>query len=294
MKKLLPTLLIFIFSASYINAQIPNAGFENWTNLGFYEDPQDWFSFNFLGGLNGPYAITKSSDAHSGNSSVKMEVVTTANGDTVPALLLSGDFLTGVTKFPITDKYIDFTGWVKYSPAANNDTFVAAVLLYKWDAVNMVSDLIGVGGVFIANSLNNWTSFSAPISYISGDIPDSASIVLGISSGETSGTPGSTVHVDDLGFSTNVGIQDRPSKVLTLNLFPNPANTMIQVEIENLNESGVYIEFMDMLGRTDISQPIEKGNEIIYLNGLKAGNYIALLRNSQGKILKKKMISIIH
>lgn len=62
---------LFVFNILFVLnliAQIPNAGFENWTG----GEPDNWFTNNLAGVLT---LATQSNDARSGSSALKLEMV---------------------------------------------------------------------------------------------------------------------------------------------------------------------------------------------------------------------------
>ena len=119
MKKILLITFIFAaFSASKVNAQILNPGFENWTTdtayfdgfSGFfpadtfvYSDPDQWTTTNALTGadtLGNFFFVTQTSVAHTGSSAIQLttdtlKTVGTPLGPrrlTIPGLALNGSF----------------------------------------------------------------------------------------------------------------------------------------------------------------------------------------------------------
>jgi hypothetical protein len=119
MKKILLALSLFgTLALNKANAQIVNAGFENWTNdttffdgfsgnldtnTVFYSDPAQWTTTNALTGadaLGHFFFVTQTNVAHTGNSAVQLttdtlKTVTTPLGPrrlTIPGLALNGDF----------------------------------------------------------------------------------------------------------------------------------------------------------------------------------------------------------
>src|SRR6478672_5310660 len=97
MKKMLLSLAVLAGVFGAADAQIiPNPGFENWTNHGAYDDPDDWDSADslvqVLGGTTFP--VQKSTDVRPGSSgtySLRLENVL-VNGDTVSGAVSRGAF----------------------------------------------------------------------------------------------------------------------------------------------------------------------------------------------------------
>jgi hypothetical protein len=53
--------LIITLITSMLHAQIPNAGFENWTSMGLYEVPDQWGNMNTATSSTGVYTTAKGS-----------------------------------------------------------------------------------------------------------------------------------------------------------------------------------------------------------------------------------------
>lgn len=75
---------------------------------------------------------------------------------------------------------------------------------------------------------------------------------------------------------------------LSLNVFPNPANTILNVSLNNRN--GFTVNLMDLLGRTIKSQ--STANEVLNINteAMPNGMYILCVRDSNGSSLNTKVM----
>jgi len=78
---------------------------------------------------------------------------------------------------------------------------------------------------------------------------------------------------------------------ISANVFPNPANDLLIVQLNGLNKSDTKIEFLDLNGRTIIEQSILQGSTIGYIDvsTVYQGNYLLKITNGN----TSKTISIV-
>lgn len=105
MKSVITSLLIYLFFST-ASAQILNPSFEDWNTF----DPVNWSSTDDDGSID---AITESSDAHDGSSSVRMGVVD-LSGFGIPPYLFSID--DNGNYYTVSQKHGSLKGWYKFSP----------------------------------------------------------------------------------------------------------------------------------------------------------------------------------
>jgi hypothetical protein len=123
-------------SSYFRDRQIPNSGFENWTNTGTWEYPTGWGMTNsFCAGSF--YPCTKSIDipiASIGNYSIRLE----NNPALVPSPcsvgLAESSLVPPHFKFIITGHPTSLTGYYKFLPVGG-DTMTIAVALYTGTTV---------------------------------------------------------------------------------------------------------------------------------------------------------------
>ncbi len=222
------TLILTIIVSSLIWCQIPNPGFENWTNAA----PDNWLTNNTAQ----LHTVLQSTDAHSGSYSVEGTVVSFSGFSFAPILTSS---------FPYTVRSSNFSGYYKLT-SVGSDTLDIVIALYKNNNA--------IAGGFFHNSsnINSYTQFNIPITYLSSDIPDSAVISISITPFLNS-HGSSTFYIDDLSFSGTATLVNE-SKYQIPNIFelkqnyPNPFNPSTIIEYSIPENTFVKIYLYDLLG----------------------------------------------
>jgi hypothetical protein len=266
-------------------SQIPNAGFENWTN----GEPDNWFTNNNLG-LGTP--VTQSPESHSGSSAIKLEVVSTMFGVNYPGQIWSGteNLFEG---FPVSQAYGSLNGYYKFSKAGD-DVFYVVVYVLKNGGI------IGGGTTVINTSTSGYTQFVVPIAYIQTEVPDTASIYITISdSSDGMVSLGTYALIDDLAFGSAVSVDDKMQAVQTFSLkqnYPNPFNPTTKINFSITEQSYVELTVYDLLGRKVerlVSDNYPAGNYSVDFspNDLPSGIYIAKM--SAGKFSKAIKMTLL-
>lgn len=187
---LMSSLALLICCALPLFAQIPNPGFENWTN----NNPDGWITTNAPPTYTN---VTRTTTAHSGSAALRGEVVSVF-AVPIPPLIQSG---TGGDGFTFTQRPASLTGYYQFSPASGSgNRFFITVVLTKG---GIGQTAVAAGTTTITAATSGYVQFSAPISYVSPLSPDTAYIQMLIGGPSTGGqaTAGSYFIVDDLAFS---------------------------------------------------------------------------------------------
>ncbi len=221
MNKILPLLIFFSFSVInlYSQSQLENPGFEEWEEVltGIFE-PKEWSSLKTSDNTSlssmAPVVCEKSTDAHSGNYSVKLKNVsslvvangTVTNGRVHPNLITSLAYMYTDTSdsqwsTPLSYRPDSITGWFKYDPKTGDSLEVKAVLhcgfgkqpddnyLNNWIAMAHYKSNLKTG--------NQWARFSAPFIYYSENTPQYILVILNSGNGYYP-VAGSIAYFDDI------------------------------------------------------------------------------------------------
>ncbi len=308
MKKYLLLVLLFLGSKTFAQT-VQNGGFETWTNLLFFYEPQGYVSSNYASVLLGtgglPRAnVSRSTSKHSGTYAAKLESYAQNTGDSlgVPGLLITGalDLANTTIKpgIPVSGgRPTELRGYYKYAEGILPDSGVLTILFSKYNPLLGGLNIIGIGGTVFSNTAT-YTQFSAPITYLTAETPDTVIIIMGtttsigLDSASLASAPvGSILYVDDLTFFGNapnsVGSVD---KLIEASLYPNPSTDLVNVDYTQTTTSEVTIQLLSIDGRVVYSDRIYKnaGKQTISVNvaDVNAGMYQLVITTADGSIRK--------
>jgi hypothetical protein len=185
-----------------VSAQVPNGGFESWTDQGGYTEPTGWLTYNEVPTVGGP-TVEAGTPGHPGNFHVSITTRQSTGGVAAIQGWISAGSSTGHPGFPYAQRPGFLTGQWQYG-IQPNDTGLVTVAFSKWDGSN--TQAIGVGTLAVTGALPDWQSFSVPITWLSTETPDTCYIQIVSSISFTAPTVGSYMGVDDLAFSGSAGV----------------------------------------------------------------------------------------
>ncbi len=246
--------------------QIPNFSFENWTNNGTYDTPDNWSTLNSTTSVNSIYTATKGTPGNPGSSYLKL-TSKMINGSVVNAVATSA--------FQFTDQPKSFVGNYQYMsvyPGSINIT------LTNWNALLNKRDTIGYIKQLLTGMEMSWKAFSLNVTYLNTTIPDSCFISF-IASGSTPHT-NDYIWVDNLSFSGNVtGLLELSEAKSVFTISPNPTADFIEIKLNELKSTTSKIELIDLKGTILMSKEIDPFifNHTIDVRSLSKGNYIVRL-----------------
>ncbi len=265
MKNNLLAIFIVLSVVSFTQAQIPNAGFENWTG----SEPDGWITSNFLSFITN---VTQTAESHSGSSAIKLTV------ESFTGLPYSAHIISG---FPVSQRYASLRGYYKLTSSTNKVVEVT-VLLSKED------NYVGGAIMVLDNNLSDYTEFVVPIDYDgSSNVPDSAIINFYYVDTTETWTTGGNAFIDDLSLSGVVDVKEIAGKTIPttfdlLQNYPNPFNPSTKIEYLIPEESFVELKVYNLIGQEIavlVNQYQKAGTYRADFNatGMQSGIYIAKL-----------------
>jgi hypothetical protein len=263
-----PLFLFSLFlSITSVNAQIFNNGFENWTDMGNYEVPDQWGTANPATSHLNVYTVTKWYPGSPGNwfmkITSKMYGSNVMNGIAVYGELDPTN-LEPVSGYPYTLRPGRFTGQWQHMIWGESQGSVCATLT-KWDSVNNKRDTIAIAYKELVDMAMQWEAFSVDFDYLSSSDPDSCMIVL--KSNGDQPELNDYLWVDDLAFEDFVGITDY-SNENNIEVYPVPCSDIINVEFMIENSGTKKMEIIDLTGKVLLSKDVysSSGREKFSIN----------------------------
>lgn len=295
MNKTLSLLTTIILISASLFAQIPNAGFENWTAVGTYSVPDSWGTLNNTTSLASVYTATIGTPGNPGNSYLKLTsktiLTSVVNGIAVSGVL---DSITMQPKsgFAYNMRPANFTGkWQHMIYGTSQGSIL--VTLTRWDTGTNTRIAVASGSVTLSGMAMSWANFTIPLTYADGNNPDSCIIVLKASGSNP--TNNDYLWVDNLAFSGTVtGLNNQESILSNVIVFPNPSADIINVDVNVQSEQNVMIELIDITGkvviRKDAGSLQGKSKQSINVNGISKGTYIIKIVSEKATETRKIII----
>lgn len=260
-------------------AQIPNAGFENWTTVKTYSNPDGWGTMNNTTTLASVYTATKGTPGNPGASYLKLTSKTVAsavvNGIAVSGVLDSVN-MKPKSGFACTSRPANLTGKWQHMISGSSQGSIQ-ITLTRWDKGMNMQMPVGSGSVTLSGMAMSWADFSIPISYTDGGNPDTCIIVMKASG--SSPANGDYLWVDNLAFSGTVtGIENKSLFLNNLSISPNPSNDHMNIVLSLNVPQQISIEITDITGRLIRSENIgyiqRDFNHTMDLTGIPKGTYL--------------------
>lgn len=288
MKKI--TLAIMAISVSLcLNAQIPNNGFENWTNMGTYGNPDQWGTLNDFTASANTFTCTKGTPGNPGTSYLKLVSKSVTGMGIMPGIAVSGILNTGtmqaVSGFPFTGRPEFLEGKWQYM-ANGADMGYISVLLTRWNIAGQHRDTIASAYLSLPDMVMSWRNFSITLNYLSGADPDSAIITASASNAEgAAAVAGSYLYLDALAFTGLVaGIIPKTNDV-TFRIYPNPVEGTLFINFAGNPAASFSLEIYDTFGQIVMSAEYPSLDRPIPVSVryLEAGNYFVRITSGKNK-----------
>jgi hypothetical protein len=313
MKNPLRLFVVFfiIIPAAFYGQQIENPGFEYWEDAGTVKDePVDWSTIKTCDDPGiaavAPVTFEQSTDAHSGNYSLKLfniEVFGVSATGAISNGMFHAEFnLDSSYSFTdqvdprwntvFTSRPDSLVGWFKYFPSGNDAAQFKAILHVdscKLPENGTLHDWVGMAFYKTAHGVTyeNWTRFSVPFNYYNDKTPEFLLCVINAGD-STISVPDSWLLVDDLEFKYNSsGIDDlKPNN----NFLSQEGNNRLIVTLE---PAEIYINYRfsltDLSGRQVFSTNLES-SLLILPSSVNPGIYVAILEGKENRFIQKVMI----
>ena len=274
-------LLAFFALGAIAQDTIPNAGFEFWTQGGpDYVDPNGWQTLNSQTDIISILTCLRDSGTvHSGKYSVKL-VTKSGAGFIIPGILSTGQIhQSGAIDdgIPMSSRPTSLNGWYKYNPVSN-DTATFSISLTK------AGSPIGAGAISVRDTAD-WTYFSVPVTYSSGNTPDSVQLLF-FSGTNQSSHLGSTMWIDDLSYGYTNGIVNVAADIMKI--YPNPANN--QVTIDNGSTHALSLNIYSCLGQLVKEVKLSEGVNTIDVSLFSQGLYLISAAGDDGSIYRNSLV----
>lgn len=290
MKKITTLLSAIIFSTCAI-AQIPNAGFETWMNMGSYTMPDQWDNLNAMTSSMSTYTCMQGTPGNPGTSYLKLVSKSVMGMGVMPGVAVSGtldmtDMMNIKPKsgFPFSSRPAQLTGSWQYMAMGSDAGFVS-VLLTKWNSTMNMRDTVATSYQSLSGMAMSWATFTMNLTYMSTSYPDSAIIFLS-SSNVASPVANSYLYVDNLAFAGSVptAVNNITSTTIAASIYPNPATNFTNVSFSSIVSGGVNIKVADLNGRTwrTINENSNSGRNTYLLNISEIPKGIYLVNISNG------------
>ena len=296
MKKTILSIVAVAFSTASLFAQIPNNGFENWTSMGSYSNPNGWDQLNNMTTGMAVYTCTKGTPGSVGTAYLKLVSKTVTGMGVVPGIAVSG-VLNSTTMqpksgFSYNQRPTALTGAWQHMIYGSSQGFIT-VTLTRWNAGTQTRVAVGSGSVTLSGMAMSWANFSIPISYSDANNPDSCIIVLSASG--TTPTNNDYLWVDNLGFTVSTaGINTIDNYVSNIVAYPNPSSENISVELNAQNPSHINLQLVDITGKSiyEVNSGVIQGSYKHTINTTTIAKGIYFLKVTANNATEVKKIVI--
>lgn len=293
--KTINSMIMAMFITASAFAQIPNSGFENWTTVGSYNNPDGWGTMNNTTAIASVYTATKGTPGSPGASYLKLTSKTVGAG-VVNGVAVSGviDSLTMMPKsgFAYNMRPANFTGKWQHMIYGSSQGSIQ-VTLTRWDTGLGMRVNVASGNVTLAGMAMSWANFTIPLTYVDGNNPDTCIIVMKASG--SAPTNNDYLWVDNLAFSGTVtGIENQESFVTDMSIYPNPSSDKVNFKFNIKTAQQINIEISDINGKLIRSESFGRiqgeTNQNMNISGIAKGTYFVKIKGEKSIETRKLVI----
>lgn len=311
MKKNILVIVFTLLLVPFLMAQseIENPGFEDWEEVGLGPDiiePVNWSTVKtsddpFISNL-APVTLERSTDAHSGQYSIKLTNTNTL-GIPVVGTICNGQYhavlqIEEAYSFtnpddpqwntPFTARPDSIAFWLKSFPM-EGDTLQFQALLHVDDAQIPVtpeteSNWVGYTRADLPGTYENWTRIALAFDYYDERTPDYLFMILASGNGTTP-IDGSVAYYDDLEMiGGDLAIHDNPLD--RVDIYHNSGTLVLKNMPEELIKNA-NIEIVDLAGRLIWQSEINSNVISLAQANKMEGLYIVKIRTSKYNVSRK-------
>lgn len=280
MKKI--RILLLLVLALPVQAQILNAGFEEWTD----GNPTHWQTSNSPPTLEN---VKASPNGHSGAQCLNGYVATIFYVGFTPVLSSSTNSHRG---FYMDKAYTSLKGWYKFT-SAKGDQFQVSITTSHGDTA------VGTGTLLLGEA-SGWMEFNVPINYFLPSTPDSSIILITIVGANNSSTvnSGSQFYLDDLSYGYLSDTRSAStSEKLSIDILTNPCSESTPIRIQAANETSASFEVFDQNGKSQISSkqiPLQSGSNLLSLETKELHSGVYYIRFSIGNQTETRKLIVLR
>lgn len=273
-------LLVLLFAGSMI-AQIPNAGFEQWSG----SNPTDWVA----GNVEGYTLVMPSTNPMSGQFAARLETKSVFN-NLIPAVLSSGPSGEG---FPVSQRHGQLSLYYKFHKTVSTAYLFISVGFKKGE------NGIGAGVLAINEPADNYTPVTIPVTYINDEIPDLGEILIQVTDQSLNpAASGSYAEIDNLSFSILSDVDDE----VNLNSFsleqnyPNPFNPVTAISYQIAKPENVTLKVYDIIGNevaTLVNEKQAAGKHTVNFDASNLSSGVYLYKIQVGSFVQTRKMTLL-
>jgi len=287
----IPGSYVYIDNISLISSAVPfpNGGFEDWT-ANTSEEPDGWQTLNYA--KTTVPSATKVS-GYIGSYAIRVETIQTFWGQTLGYVtngIMGNNGPAG--GIPVNLNPSNLTGFYKYIPNGL-DTAIALVKTSRYDITLHTTIPVEMFAIKLP-PVNTYTPFQINLNYSGFPFVDTVNITFASSNLMDSGAyvgVGSALYLDSLNMNFLPLFVNKANENQEINVFPNPANTYVAIDLKNYTGKSSFIIF-DALGRKLMTNEFDISNNLkdIDVSQLNNGLYFIQVRLDDGNIFMSKFI----